>query len=39
MQMQYKKILVIGDMHIPYHHKDSMAFLKSIKKESTRVLT
>jgi len=29
----YKKILVISDMHIPYHHKDSFAFLKEIKKE------
>lgn len=29
----YKRILVISDMHIPYHHKDSFAFLKEIKKE------
>ena len=29
---QYKKVLAIGDMHIPYHHKDSMAFLRALKK-------
>ncbi len=29
----YKRILVISDMHIPYHHKDSIEFLKCIKKE------
>jgi predicted phosphodiesterase len=27
-----KVILVISDLHIPYHHKDSFAFLKEIKK-------
>ena len=26
-------VLVISDIHIPYHHKDSSAFLKAIKKE------
>ena len=31
--MQYKKVMVIGDMHIPYHHKDSMAFLRALKKK------
>ena len=31
--MKNSKILVISDMHIPYHHKDSFAFLKAIKKE------
>ena len=31
--MKNSRILVISDMHIPYHHKDSFAFLKSIKKE------
>ena len=31
--MSHKKILVISDMHIPYHHKDSIKFLKEIKKE------
>ena len=29
----YKRILVISDLHIPYHHKDSFAFLQEIKKE------
>jgi predicted phosphodiesterase len=29
----HKKILVISDLHIPYHHKDSFSFLKAIKKE------
>jgi len=31
--MQYKKVMVIGDMHIPYHHKSSMAFLRALKKK------
>ena len=29
----YKRILVISDLHIPYHHKDAFAFLKEIKKQ------
>ena len=29
----YRSILVISDLHIPYHHKDSFTFLKEIKKE------
>ena len=29
----HKSILVISDLHIPYHHQDSFAFLKEIKKE------
>jgi len=29
----YKKVLVISDLHIPYHHKDAFAFLSEIKKE------
>ena len=29
----HKSILVISDLHIPYHHRDSFAFLKEIKKE------
>ena len=29
----HKSILVISDLHIPYHHKDSLEFLKEIKKE------
>jgi len=28
-----KRVLVISDMHIPFHHKDSFAFLEAIKKE------
>jgi len=31
--MANKKILVISDMHLPYKHKDSITFLKEIKKE------
>ena len=31
--MTYKRILVISDLHIPYHHKDSLEFLKEIKKQ------
>ena len=31
--MTHKKILVISDLHIPYHHKDAFDFLKEIKKE------
>ena len=27
-----KVVLVISDLHIPYHHKDSFAFLKEVKK-------
>ena len=28
-----KSILIISDTHIPYHHKDVIAFLKGIKKK------
>ena len=28
-----KRILVISDLHIPYHHKDSFQFLREIKRE------
>jgi predicted MPP superfamily phosphohydrolase len=28
-----KRILVISDLHIPYHREDSFEFLKEIKKE------
>ena len=28
-----KLILVISDMHIPYHHQDSFAFLRALKKK------
>jgi predicted phosphodiesterase len=31
--MNHKKILVISDLHIPYHHQDAFKFLKAIKKE------
>ena len=31
--MGFKRILVISDMHVPFHHKDSMVFLREIKKE------
>ena len=31
--MNNKRILVISDMHIPYHHKDSIKFLSEIKKQ------
>ena len=27
-----KRILVISDLHIPFHHRDSFDFLKEIKK-------
>lgn len=29
----HKCVLVISDLHIPYHHKDSFDFLKEIKKQ------
>ncbi|MGA1049627.1 MAG: metallophosphoesterase, partial [Minisyncoccia bacterium] len=29
----HKSVLVISDLHIPYHHKDAFKFLKAIKKE------
>ena len=28
-----KRILVISDLHVPFHHQDSFAFLQEIKKE------
>ena len=31
--MGFKRILVISDMHVPFHHKDSMEFLREIKRE------
>ena len=30
---KHKRILIISDLHIPYHRKDSFAFLKEIKKQ------
>jgi len=29
---QLKKVMVIGDLHVPYHHKDAFAFLEALKK-------
>ena len=29
--MKYSSILVISDMHMPYHHPDLVAYLKFIK--------
>ena len=31
--MTHKRILVISDLHIPYHHQDAFEFLREIKKE------
>jgi len=28
-----EKILIFGDMHVPYHHKDSIEFLREVKKK------
>jgi predicted MPP superfamily phosphohydrolase len=30
---RYNTVLLISDLHIPYHHPDSFAFLKALKKE------
>lgn len=30
---RFKSILVISDMHIPYHHPDAFAFLAAVKKK------
>jgi predicted phosphodiesterase len=29
----YKSVLVISDLHIPYHHPDAFAFLSALKKK------
>ena len=29
----YKKVLVISDLHIPFHHRSSFDFLKALKKK------
>ena len=29
--MKYKSVLVISDLHIPYHHPQSFDFLKALK--------
>ena len=31
-KISFKRILVISDLHIPYHHQDSFDFLREIKK-------
>lgn len=31
LDLKKKKVLVISDMHIPYHHKDSIRFLKALQ--------
>lgn len=38
--MNNKSILIISDLHCPYNHKDTVAFLKAIKKKykPTRVI-
>ncbi len=29
--MKYSSVLVISDLHIPYHHPDAFSFLKALK--------
>ena len=31
--MVYKRVLIISDLHAPYYHKDTVPFLKAIKKK------
>jgi len=31
--MKYKSVLVISDLHIPYHHPDAFKFLETLKKK------
>lgn len=31
--MKYKSVLVISDLHIPYHHPDAFDFLKALKQK------
>lgn len=40
MKAKDRRILVISDMHIPYHHKDALAFLKKLKAQfkPTRII-
>lgn len=40
MKTKDKRILVISDMHIPYHHEDAFDFLKAIKRKysPTRII-
>ncbi len=30
---KYSKVFVISDLHIPYHHRSSFAFLKAVKEK------
>lgn len=30
---KYSKVFVIGDLHIPYHHRSSFAFLRAVKEK------
>ena len=40
MKAKDRRILVISDLHIPYHHQDAFAFLRALKKKfkPTRVI-
>lgn len=31
--MKNSRVLVIGDLHFPFHHRDSFSFLKAVKKK------
>lgn len=31
--MKYRSVLVISDMHLPYHHRDMFSFLEALKKK------
>ena len=33
MKKKYAKVLLISDLHIPFHHPDSFGFLKALKKK------
>jgi len=33
LNMKYKKVLVISDLHIPYHHRHAFDFLKALKNK------
>jgi len=33
-----KAVLIISDMHVPYHHPDTFNFLKAIKKNSNQII-
>lgn len=40
MKAKDRRILVISDLHVPYHHPDAFAFLKALKKQfkPTRII-